>query len=90
MSLFCRYDPDRDTWTLISPMATCRIGTGLAVVNRLMYVVGGFDGESRLSTVECYHPENNDWHLMSPMNVTRSGAGELTVQVALVSIRDGS
>ena len=75
----CRYDPDLDTWTVMSPMATCRIGVGLAVVNRLLYVVGGYDGESRLSTVECYHPENNEWHLTAPMNVTRSGAGEGTV-----------
>ena len=63
----------------MSPMATCRIGVGLAVVNRLLYVVGGYDGESRLSTVECYHPENNEWHLTAPMNVTRSGAGEHAV-----------
>jgi len=66
-------------WTVMSPMATRRIGTGVAVVNRLLYVVGGFDGESRLATVECYHPENNDWRPVSPMSVTRSGAGELTV-----------
>jgi len=63
----------------MSPMATCRIGIGLAVVNRLLYVIGGYDGESRLSTVECYHPENNEWQLVAPMSVTRSGAGELAV-----------
>jgi len=63
----------------MSPMATCRIGIGLAVVNRLLYVVGGYDGESRLSTVECYHPENNEWQLVAPMSVTRSGAGKLAV-----------
>ena len=61
---------------MVSPMATCRIGMGLAVVNRLLYVVGGYDGESRLATVERYHPENDDWQLVSPMSVTRSGAGE--------------
>jgi len=60
-------------------MVTCRIGIGLAVVNRLLYVVGGYDGESRLATVECYHPENNDWHFVAPMSVTRSGAGELSL-----------
>lgn len=63
----------------MSPMAARRIGVGLAVVNRLLYVVGGYDGESRLSTVECYHPENNEWRVVAPMNVTRSGAGETPV-----------
>jgi len=57
-------------------MAMCRIGTGLAVVSRLLYVVGGYDGQSRLSTVECYHPEDNSWTMMAPMIVTRSGAGQ--------------
>jgi len=71
----------------MSPMATRRLGAGLAVVNRLLYVVGGYDGESRLSTVECYHPENNEWQLVAPMSVTRSGAGELTVCCSSHSIR---
>ena len=57
-------------------MATSRIGVGLAVVNRLLYVVGGFDGVSRLSTVERYHPEKDEWRLVAPMSVTRSGAGK--------------
>jgi len=70
----------------MSPMAARRIGVGLAVVNRLLYVVGGYDGESRLSTVECYHPENNEWRLVAPMNVTRSGAGETPVQLPRIIV----
>jgi len=68
----------------MASMATCRIGIGLAVVNRLLYVVGGYDGESRLASVECYHPENNDWHFVAPMNVTRSGAGGCTFHLQLL------
>lgn len=56
-------------------MAYKRLGVGVAVVNRLLYVIGGFDGQERLRTVECYHPENNAWSLVTPMNVGRSGAG---------------
>jgi len=41
----------------------------------LLYAIGGFDGEERLSSVECYHPENNEWTMVSPMKCTRSGAG---------------
>lgn len=70
------YDPTEDKWSLAQSMAYKRLGVGVAVVNRLLYVIGGFDGQERLRTVECYHPENNAWSLVTPMNVGRSGAGE--------------
>lgn len=40
-----------------------------------LYAIGGFDGENRLNSVECYHPENNEWTDMPPMKFPRSGAG---------------
>ena len=57
-------------------METRRIGVGVAVVNRLLYAVGGFDGANRLRSVECYHPENDEWQFVAPMHTTRSGAGK--------------
>ncbi|KAG5278834.1 hypothetical protein AALO_G00103240 [Alosa alosa] len=70
-----RYDPERDTWHLVAPMQTRRIGVGVAVINRLLYAVGGFDGTHRLSSSECYNPEKDEWKTMAPMNTVRSGAG---------------
>lgn len=61
---------------MIAPMHTKRIGVGCAVVNRLLYAVGGFDGVNRLNTVECYHTENDEWTMVSAMNTRRSGAGK--------------
>lgn len=52
-----------------------RVGVGVAVVNRLLYAIGGFDGNERLASAECYHPENNEWTLITPMKCARSGAG---------------
>lgn len=52
-----------------------RIGLGCAVVNRLLYAIGGFDGHERLNSCECYHPENNEWTMIKPMKCARSGAG---------------
>ena len=72
----CRYDPERDTWHLVAPMQTRRIGVGVSVINRLLYAVGGFDGTNRLSSSECYNPEKDEWKPMAPMNTVRSGAGE--------------
>jgi len=71
-------------------MSTCRIGVGLAVVSRLLYVVGGYDGESRLATVERYHPENNEWQMVAPMSFSRSGAGKLTVYPSHHSVQFSS
>uniref|UniRef100_A0A8C0HSA8 Kelch like ECH associated protein 1 n=1 Tax=Buteo japonicus TaxID=224669 RepID=A0A8C0HSA8_9AVES len=47
-----RYEPERDEWQLVAPMLTRRIGVGVAVLNRLLYAVGGFDGSARLSSAE--------------------------------------
>jgi hypothetical protein len=49
---------------------------GVAVLNRLLYAVGGFDGTNRLNSAECYYPERNAWRMITPMNSIRSGAGE--------------
>jgi len=81
---FSRYDPLTDRWTEVASMETCRIGVGVAVVNRLLYAVGGFDGVNRLSSVECYHPERNEWKFVASMNVTRSGAGLLDLPKYLI------
>lgn len=64
-------------------MLTSRIGVGVAVVKRLLYAVGGYDGNSRLNTVECYHPEKDSWTQVASMNTNRSGAGNETCRVFL-------
>ena len=50
-----------------------RIGLGCAVVNRLLYAVGGYDGQSRLNQVEYYNPEQNKWSFVASMKESRSG-----------------
>jgi hypothetical protein len=72
---FGRYDPETDSWKLISTMLTRRIGVGCAALNRLLFAVGGFDGANRLSSVECYNPERDEWKMVASMNTMRSGAG---------------
>jgi kelch-like protein 19 len=60
-------------------MHTKRLGVGVAVVNRLLYAIGGYDGTERLSSGECYHPENNAWSMITPMTTQRSGAGTFLI-----------
>lgn len=58
-------------------MGRARLGVGVAVVNRLLYAVGGFDGARRTASVENYHPENNCWTELAHMKYARSGAGQI-------------
>lgn len=52
-----------------------RLAVGVAVVNRLLYAIGGYDGNVRHNSAECYHPENDEWNMIAPMHTPRSGAG---------------
>nr|XP_024218264.1 kelch-like ECH-associated protein 1 isoform X2 [Halyomorpha halys] len=70
-----RYDPDEDRWFMVAPMNNRRLGVGVAVVNRLLYAIGGYDGKQRLSTVERYNPDENSWTFVAEMSTPRSGAG---------------
>lgn len=56
-------------------MLTRRIGVGVAVLNRLLYAVGGYDGTNRHSSAECYYPERDEWEMIAQMKTIRSGAG---------------
>lgn len=47
-----------------------------------IYVIGGYDGRSRLSTVECLDytaDEDGVWYSVAPMNVRRGLAGATTL-----------
>ena len=56
-------------------MSQKRIAAGLAVVNRFLYTVGGYNGTERLNTAEKYIPEENRWTQCPSMSTSRSGAG---------------
>jgi kelch-like protein 19 len=90
--IFCSYDPDLDRWTTIKAMHFKRLAVGVAVVNRLLYAIGGYDGVQRHNSAECYHPENNAWAMIAPMHTQRSGAGVAAINqyIYVVGGYDGS
>lgn len=45
-----RYDPGSNRWTKVTPMTTRRLGVAVAVLNGMLYAVGGSDGASPLCT----------------------------------------
>ncbi|XP_069491089.1 kelch-like protein 20 isoform X2 [Ambystoma mexicanum] len=64
-----RYDPCFDIWQEMAPMNVARSELGLAMLDGLVFAVGGWEGHSRLDSVECYDPHTNTWHFVVPMKM---------------------
>lgn len=70
------YDPATNGWRLRAPMPTPRHEAGSAVIDGILYVVGGRTGVGDtlriLGTVEAYDPDTNVWSLKAPLPTPRS------------------
>ena len=49
--------------------------SGIAVLNGLVYAVGGFNGSLRVRTVDVYDPTRNMWSSVASMEARRSTLG---------------
>lgn len=72
------YNPQNDSWNSEKVMPTPRAYLGLAVVNDVLFAIGGFDGKNWLNTVERYTPVGYGTvppqvQITSPENKTYSG-----------------
>ncbi len=70
------YDPVTDTWSTKAPMPTPRHGLAVAVINGVLYAVGGYSFNTcncDLSTLEAYDPVSNTWSTKAPMPTAREG-----------------
>ena len=50
------YNPDNNTWSTGASMPTPRAYLGVAVINDIIYAIGGFDGTNWLKANEQYKP----------------------------------
>lgn len=73
------YDTLTGQWLPGLPMSTLRTRVGVAVLDKKLYALGGFDGHKRLSTVECFDPQFQTWKAVAPMNTRRSALGAVVV-----------
>lgn len=62
-----------DTWTSKTPMPTARFFLASSEVNGIIYVIGGADSYSTLSTVEAYNPDTDTWTAKADMPTARCG-----------------
>ncbi|XP_069354584.1 kelch-like ECH-associated protein 1 isoform X2 [Maniola hyperantus] len=73
------YSPSAEQWRPCSPMATPRHRVGVAVMDGLLYAVGGSAGSEYHKTVECYDPEKDAWTYVASMGRARLGVGVAVV-----------
>ncbi len=69
------YDPHSNEWQSNAPLPIQRSGFSSAVVDGHLYLVGGCNNLSKVSTVDKYDPENDKWSSVATMSVRRSGLG---------------
>ena len=65
------YHPHLGKWETCAPMHQARSVCGVAVVGNRMFVMGGYDGERALDSVEVFDISRNEWHRLSPMRQRR-------------------
>jgi len=73
-----RYDPQKGKWEQIAPLNTARRALAAVTLPDGIYAIGGFDGESYLSTVEKYEESTNEWVFVSSMNYPRCTLSAVT------------
>ena len=61
------YDPATDTWTTRASMPTARSQLAVAVVNGLLYAIGGQSKDEGFRRVEAYDPVSNTWTPRAPL-----------------------
>ncbi|CAI6374761.1 unnamed protein product [Macrosiphum euphorbiae] len=73
------YSLSTGIWTSIPDMHLCRQFPGVAVLDGLLYVVGGDDGTSTFDSVEFYNPKTKTWTMVTTSwNNARTAAGVVT------------
>ena len=79
-----RFDPRTNSWQEMAPMNTPRSELGLALLDGFIYAVGGWEGSSRLDTVERFDAESNAWTLLStPMKMAVTSPAVVALDGAL-------
>ncbi|KAJ0070295.1 hypothetical protein NL108_007642, partial [Boleophthalmus pectinirostris] len=62
-----KYNGALDKWIQIESLSIARWRHKMAVHQGKVYVIGGFDGNQRLSSVEAYDPFHNRWTPVTPL-----------------------
>jgi N-acetylneuraminic acid mutarotase len=64
-----------NSWLPMAPMPAARSGLGVAVVNGMIYAIGGASPSGIVGTNDMYNPYTNTWTTMAPMPTPRTDFG---------------
>lgn len=67
------YDPQTNKWSHIPHMNIPRSHFGIGVVGNQLIVVGGHNGYTTLSSVECFDEDSGRWHNATSMRTSCCG-----------------
>jgi serine/threonine protein kinase len=77
---------DGNSWTLGAPIPTARQMLAAASDGKLIYAVGGTDGNSDLATVEAYDPAAKTWTPLPDLSQPRSDLGVAIADKRLIAV----
>ena len=86
------YDPATDTWTTKAKAPFPLYQDAGAVLNGLLYVVGGDNGSGPVTSTEVYNPVTNSWRTLTGLSTGRYslGAGAINGKVYAVGGQAGT
>jgi len=68
----CNVGLAENIWSAVAPLDIARSKVGVAIVDNVIYAIGGYNGEY-LGIVEAYNPLTNTWITKTSMPTPRSG-----------------
>lgn len=85
------YDTATDSWSFTTPLPEGRHHAGIAAINGLLYIVGGFTKSflsvwHAVATVYQYNPATREWRELTPMPTARGALGVAVHQNRLYAI----
>ncbi|XP_012938839.1 kelch-like ECH-associated protein 1B [Aplysia californica] len=80
------YDPGQNMWINGNPMSVARNRVGVAVLDNMIYAVGGSDCGEQHKSAERYNPESDSWERISPMSTVRMSCGVAVVNRLLYAV----
>ncbi|SFD86819.1 kelch repeat-containing protein [Nitrosomonas sp. Nm166] len=85
------YDTTSDSWSVTTPLPEGRHHAGIASLNGLLYVIGGFTKSlmsvwEAVPTVYQYNPATKEWRELAPMPTARGALGVAVYQNRLYAI----
>ena len=81
-----KFNPQTDKWVSLAPLDFARDRVASAVLNGRIYLIGGYDGTSKLKDVDVYDPATNSWNSAAdlPEAIERSTAESFNGKIYLI------